>query len=103
METTLENVDFRAAPTKCSGCHNDIHAGQFAARKDAADCSGCHNAGRWKPSQFDHDKRTPFSLDGAHRKVACEDCHKLTREVDDKKVVFYKPTPRKCIECHGQS
>ncbi len=103
LETSLKNVDFRAASTKCSGCHVDQHAGQFAARKDAADCSGCHNAGRWKPSQFDHDKRTPFSLDGAHRKVACDDCHKLTRDVQGKKVVFYKPTPRKCNECHGQS
>lgn len=103
LETSLKNVDFRAAPTKCSGCHNDQHAGQFAARKDATDCSGCHSSGRWKPSQFDHDKRTPFSLEGAHRKVSCDQCHKLAREVDGKKVVIYKLTPRQCSECHGQS
>ena len=52
---------------------------------------------------FDHDKRTPFSLEGAHRNVPCDDCHKLTREVEEKKVVFYKPTPRECKACHGQN
>ena len=103
LETNLKNVDFRAAPKQCAGCHLDPHGGQFAARKDAADCSGCHNSARWKPSEFDHDQRTPFSLEGAHRRVVCEDCHKLTREVDGKKVLFYKPTPRACKECHGQS
>ena len=103
LETSLKDIDFRVASTKCSGCHNDPHGGQFAARKDAADCSGCHNSERWKPSQFDHDKRTPFSLEGAHRNVACDDCHKLSREVDGKRVIFYKPTPRQCSQCHGNS
>jgi hypothetical protein len=95
-------VDFRSAPKQCFGCHSDPHGGQFAARKDATDCSGCHNSGRWKPSVFDHDKHTPFSLEGAHRNVPCGDCHKLAREVDGKKVVLYKPTPRECKACHGQ-
>jgi hypothetical protein len=103
LETSLKNVDFRAALKQCSGCHSDPHGGQFATRKDAADCSGCHNSARWKPSEFDHDKRTPFSLEGAHRSVICDDCHKLTREIEGKKVLFYKPTPRACKECHGQS
>jgi len=103
LETSLKNVNFRAAPKNCSGCHNDLHAGQFAARKDATDCSGCHDAARWKPSHFDHDKRTPFSLEGAHRNVACDECHKVTRQVDGKTVLFYKPTPRDCKSCHGQN
>jgi Cytochrome c7 and related cytochrome c len=103
LETTLKNVDFRAASKQCFGCHEDPHAGQFAARKDAADCSGCHNSARWKPSPFDHDKGTRFSLQGAHRDVPCADCHKLTRVIDAKKVVFYNPTPRECKACHGQN
>jgi hypothetical protein len=103
LETSLKNVDYREAPKQCSGCHKDVHAGQFAARKDAADCSSCHDAARWKPAQFDHDKRTPFSLKGAHRNVGCDECHKLTREVGGKTVVFYKPTPRECKACHGQN
>jgi hypothetical protein len=102
LETTLKNVDFHAAPKQCFACHQDPHAGQFAARRDAADCSGCHDSARWKPSKFDHDKRTPFSLEGAHRKVACSDCHKLRREIEGLSVTFYKPTPRECKACHGE-
>ena len=102
LETTLKNVDFRAASKQCLGCHQDPHARQFAARKDAADCSGCHDSARWKPSRFDHDKATRFSLQGAHRSVICADCHKLTRQIDGKSVLFYMPTPRECKACHGQ-
>lgn len=103
LETTLKNVDFRAASKQCLGCHQDPHAGQFATRKDAADCSGCHDSARWKPSRFDHDKATRFSLQGAHRNVPCGDCHKLTRQIDGKSVLFYMPTPRECKACHGQN
>jgi hypothetical protein len=103
LQTSLKGVDFRAAKKQCATCHSDPHAGQFAARKEAADCSGCHNSARWKPAEFDHDKRTPFSLEGAHRRVACESCHKPSREVNGKRVLFYKPTPRECKACHGQN
>jgi hypothetical protein len=27
----------------------------------------------------------------------------MSKLVNEKKVVFYKPTPRQCSECHGQS
>lgn len=103
METNLTNVDFRSAPKQCVACHADVHAGQFAARKDAANCSSCHDSARWRPSHFDHDVRTPFSLRGAHATVRCDECHKLTREVKGKAVILYKPTPRECKACHGQS
>ena len=103
LETDLKNVDFSAASLQCFGCHEDPHAAQFAARRDAADCSGCHDSARWKPSRFDHDKRTPFSLQGAHLEVPCNDCHKLTREVNGKNVLFYKPTPRECKACHSEN
>jgi hypothetical protein len=102
IETSLKNVDFRAAPKQCFACHKDPHAGQFASRKEAADCSGCHDAAHWKPSRFDHDKRTPFSLAGAHQNVPCNDCHKLRREIEGVSVIFYKPTPRECKACHDQ-
>jgi hypothetical protein len=101
MEVTLKNVDFTAAPKLCSGCHEDVHANQFASRPEATDCSSCHDAVRWKPSQFDHNTRTRYPLDGAHKDVPCLDCHKLTQEVAGKTVVYYKPTPTKCEDCHG--
>jgi len=101
LEVKLTNVDFHAAPSACEGCHSDIHAGQFADSQKNAGCASCHNSAKWKPSIFDHDKRTAFSLQGEHRSVRCDGCHKNVKLIDDKRVLFYKPTPKECSACHG--
>jgi hypothetical protein len=98
-KTGLIHVDFKAAPSKCETCHADVHGLQFVKAGVTA-CGGCHDTARWKPSLFDHDKRTTFALQGAHRSVRCESCHKLTRMVEGKAVLFYKPTPQACVACH---
>lgn len=103
LETKMLNVDFKKAPKKCEECHEDAHGGQFAklyADKNTQ-CADCHNASKWKPSLFDHDKRSSFPLEGEHRNVACAGCHKLFKEVDGKQVLFYAPTPKQCSDCHG--
>jgi hypothetical protein len=33
--------------------------------------------------------------------VDCEKCHTLQREVQGRPVLFYKPTPKNCADCHG--
>ena len=100
LETKLTNVDFKAAPTRCEQCHEDIHGGQFADKSHVTQCAPCHTTTKWKPSLFDHEK-TVFSLKGGHQNVRCESCHKEIREVDTKQVLFYKPTPKECAACHG--
>jgi hypothetical protein len=100
LETTLIHADFKAAPTQCEDCHEDIHGKQFA-KADITRCAECHNSMKWKPALFDHDKRTEFPLRGAHQNVRCAECHKLTRVVAAKTVLFYKPTPKDCADCHG--
>jgi hypothetical protein len=100
LETKLINVDFKSAPTACEECHEDIHAKQFAVA-DVTRCAECHNSAKWKPSLFDHEKRTSFPLRGAHQNVRCAACHKSTRVVAAKTVLFYKPTPKDCAACHG--
>ncbi|MGA8153584.1 MAG: hypothetical protein WB952_21715 [Terriglobales bacterium] len=102
METQLMHVDFRAAPTKCEDCHEDVHGRQFA-KGQTTPCGECHNSAKWKPSLFDHDTRTAFPLQGVHKDVRCEACHKLIRTVAARQVLFYKPTPRECAACHGAS
>jgi len=98
----LTEVDFKSAPTKCEECHQDPHGAQFARVSDhVTPCADCHNSSRWKPSLFDHDKRTTFPLQGVHRNVTCDGCHKLTKPVAAKMVLFYKPTPKDCAACHG--
>jgi hypothetical protein len=100
LETKLMNVDFRAAPSQCEDCHQDIHGKQFA-KGDVTRCAECHTSMKWKPSLFDHEKRTEFPLRGAHQNVRCAECHKLTKVITAKTVLFYKPTPKDCAACHG--
>ena len=101
LETKISNVDFKAAPTQCEDCHQDVHGKQFAVA-DITRCADCHSPAKWKPSLFDHEKRTTFPLRGAHQQnVRCTECHKLTRTVAAKTVLFYKPTPKDCAACHG--
>jgi hypothetical protein len=101
LGTRLAEADFKSAPVKCEDCHEEVHGRQFANSAGVTACADCHNSTKWKPSLFDHDHRTDFALQGVHRNVRCEACHKLTRELDGKKVLFYKPTPRQCEACHG--
>jgi len=100
LETNLLHVDFKAAPTRCEDCHQNVHGKQFA-KAEVTRCAECHNTAKWKPSLFDHDKRTDFPLRGAHQNVRCAGCHKSTRLVESNPVLFYKPTPRECAACHG--
>jgi hypothetical protein len=100
QQTAPANVNFKAAPTQCEACHEDIHGAQFA-KSGVTHCVECHNSSQWKPALFDHDARTSFALGGAHRKVRCEGCHKSTGTIAGKTVLFYKPTPKECAACHG--
>jgi hypothetical protein len=100
LELTMVHVRFAEAPTRCSGCHENPHAGQFGQRAD--DCAGCHDTNKWRPSLFDHDS-TAFPLKGGHENVACSACHTLRKPVAGKLVLFYKPTPTRCEACHGST
>lgn len=99
-EGKMTEASFRSTPTNCSACHRDPHAGQFVKAGKPESCDLCHNTEHWKPSIFNHETQSTFSLKGAHEKVECELCHTGHRNIDGKRVVFYKPTPRDCASCH---
>jgi hypothetical protein len=94
-------IQFKGTPQACEACHKDPHAGQFVSRAAKTECASCHAEQRWKPSTFDHDKRTPFPLQGGHTGVACDKCHAQIKLINGDPVIFYKPTPVKCDACHG--
>jgi len=94
-------IQFKGTPQACEACHKDPHAGQFVSRAGKTECASCHAEQRWKPSTFDHDKRTPFPLQGGHAGVACDKCHAQVKLINGDPVIFYKPTPVKCDACHG--
>jgi cytochrome c7-like protein len=86
----------------CSACHADPHDGQFAARTSGAGCEGCHGVEAFRPATgFDHDRDTPFALQGAHSKVACLACHTGRRSVAGRSVVVYAPLSSRCESCHA--
>ncbi len=98
LERTMLHVNFGQAPSECRECHENPHADQFGNR--AEQCAGCHNTNKWKPSLFDHET-TAFSLKGGHQDVACSACHLLKKPVNGQQVLFYKPTPKACADCHS--
>ncbi len=97
----LTEASFHSTPTNCSACHRDAHAGQFVRAGKPESCDRCHNSEHWKPSTFNHETQSDFSLKGAHEKVACELCHTGHRDIDGRRVIFYKPTSRVCAVCHN--
>lgn len=81
----------------CTSCHKDNHAGQFEM-EGITNCMLCHDDIQWKPSSFDHNTAR-FRLDGKHKGVACDKCHKT---ISDGEVSFvqYRINQFKCESCH---
>ena len=75
------------------GTLNQVLTGAAETRFLGKLCEPCHNAVDWKRWSFDHDTRTRFKLDGAHKKLTCYDCH--SKPVDDAKL------PMACVACHN--
>ncbi len=89
---------FNGLVKACSGCHADVHAGQFKVSGET-DCNRCHGESAFRPAvRFDHAK-TRFPLEGRHAELACDRCHK---QLVDKGTtyIFYKIPEFKCENCH---
>lgn len=84
----------------CASCHGDPHEGQFARASTPMQCQQCHSVVGWSRITFDHDRRSRFKLEGAHRNVPCGACHKTERK-DGKPFVRFKPLPVTCEGCHA--
>ena len=103
VSTGLKSVIYRDTTLRCTGCHEDVHLGQFRTlSNEFRDCAACHGTGLWHQAHFNHDKAS-FRLTGAHEKVPCSGCHKHRREVAGRLVLFYAPTPKECAACHGKN
>ncbi len=89
---------FKGIEKTCSGCHADVHDGQFASQ-ETTDCARCHSPSGWSPADFDHNK-TKFPLRGKHKEIECRACH-WTEDRHGKPVVVYKIGKTKCSDCHS--
>jgi hypothetical protein len=102
---------------RCAACHQDVHAGQFAARMAKGGCEICHRNEDWHETKFDHNTAR-FALVGAHQKAACGKCHPRenisanlmqaasgaqmppVNRVLPTDFVRYRPLAFRCADCH---
>jgi hypothetical protein len=96
--------------TDCVSCHaqKDVHRGA-----DGPKCGSCHLITNWRTVVFDHDSVHAFPLRGAHRTIACVDCHARTVRPDKAPVpcagchvrddVHRGSDGPKCESCHSQA
>lgn len=91
----------------CLACHKDTAADIKAGKglhgrmpgKTTTQCKACHSEhqGRdgdivkFNPASFDH-ASVDFKLEGAHRGVTCEACHKSGKK--------WREAPSDCVACH---
>jgi hypothetical protein len=91
---------YRYDDRSCLACHQDVHAGQFVLTDPPKQCTDCHGVEQWRLPNFDHNARTAYKLEGAHKTVPCLKCHK-TEQIKGQSVVSYRETPKTCEYCHG--
>lgn len=90
------HLQFVNTPTRCQDCH--LASFQAAQAPDHVnggfpqDCTQCHGATLWVPARFNHD-RIGFPLTGAHRAIACSQCHPGSA---------FSGRPTACVGCHLQ-
>jgi hypothetical protein len=83
---------YAGTPTDCFACHESDYRGAKDPDHSGfpTSCESCHGETAWQPASFDH-AQTSFPLRGAHRAVACIDCHRSG----------YAGTPTDCYSCHA--
>jgi hypothetical protein len=88
-----KGADYKEAPRTCLGCHKKDddgakgHKGLYGEK-----CDSCHDAKAWKPSRFNHDTETKYTLRGKHRSTKCADCHTGH--------LYKNKLGSACIDCH---
>lgn len=87
--------------SRCTTCHEDYHAGQFAARTDGGDCASCHDVDGFAPSRFGPDchATSRFPLEGAHEAIPCGRCH-APANIAGKETPRFTWDDRSCQSCH---
>lgn len=96
--------------TECIGCHrnDDVHHGRYGKK-----CHACHSEKQWKKNSFEHKRDTDFPLQGKHRDLLCNACHrgdlyKDTLSVDcfschEPDDVHAGQQGKQCQRCHQES
>ena len=63
-------------PTRCYECHWIRRQDDRYRTRLGNECEECHRPTSWSAVNWDHLVRTTFALSGAHRTLACDQCHR---------------------------
>lgn len=82
---------------RCTDCHRDRHAGQFAGS-----CDTCHAPAGWTGTNllFRHETGSTFPLQGRHATVDCRKCHQPANRGDPLGAARFKGLAQECSDCH---
>jgi hypothetical protein len=92
---------YRGAPRECSGCHRDVHAGQFRLSEPIRECDACHGTDSFEIESFDHAELASYPLEGAHADLKCAACHASERLRNGERSVRYRLGYDQCADCHA--
>lgn len=91
---------YRGLPRDCEGCHDDVHAAQFATQPKKT-CAGCHDAESFRiAAKFPH-ATTGYPLDGKHTGVTCAKCHPAVPLRNGTTAVRWRLGYQNCKDCHA--
>lgn len=94
-------ASYRGVPRDCTGCHDDVHLGQFRLTEPVRGCEVCHGTDTFDIARFDHAELADYPLDGKHARVACGACHAKTTLRNGKETARYRLGFRACADCHA--
>jgi hypothetical protein len=82
-------------PKDCVGCHRkDYDASPYPGHSSfPTTCENCHMTSGWKPASGSHPESTFPINSGAHKGIACMDCHNASLGVNGK-------DNADCVGCH---
>ena len=83
-------AEYRTTQRACLACHRDEdeHEGRFGEN-----CGSCHNPNGWMLWYFEHDTQTKYPLEGVHREIHCNACHRTSLDQHIK-------LSTQCYGCH---
>jgi hypothetical protein len=84
---------YKGTPTQCMDCHWQRRQDDRFRLQLGSRCEQCHRPVAWTAVRFDHGVTTGMPLNGAHRELACQSCHKN----DNLRVA-----QSTCVSCHQQ-
>ncbi len=96
-------ASYRGVPRACTGCHEDVHLGQFRLSQPVLECDRCHSTRAFKIPDFDHAAIAHYALTGAHAKVECARCHAAANVPGEKPTSRWRlpPSATECSFCHA--